>query len=111
MAEERGRPREFLSKLADVGEEAIQRVGEMPGAGFVTEGLSSMRDRLDDMQRRVRGIDQLEHRLTTLEGRVDELARRGAPSRPAPARKAAETRRTAASPRASSARKKPPPSS
>lgn len=106
---QRGKPREILSKLADVGEEAIQRVGEMPGAGLVTDALTSMRDRMDELQKRVRGLDDLEQRLTALEKRVDELGRRrSAPSSRAPARKAADTRRTSSPTRSSPPKKDPP---
>jgi hypothetical protein len=70
----RPRQRDLLSRLADAGEEAIQRLGEVPGGDRVTGAVTSLRDRVDEMQKRVRGIDELERRLTALEKRVDSIA-------------------------------------
>jgi len=37
--------------------------------------MSAMKDRLDELQRRVRGIDELETRLSALERKVEKLAK------------------------------------
>jgi hypothetical protein len=63
----------FVEKLADAGEEAIQRIGNAPGGDRVAGVLTSVRDRLDDLQRRVRGLEKLEQRVSALEARVDKL--------------------------------------
>ena len=75
-------PKDLLTRLADRGEEAIQRLADAPGADRLLGVAQSLRDRMDEMQRHVRGIDELERRVAELERRVDELA---APSA-APAR-------------------------
>ena len=65
--------RGIFERLADVGEGAIQRVGEMPGMGKVAEALMNLRERTDELQRRVRGLDAMEQRLSDLERRVSSL--------------------------------------
>ena len=68
-----GGGKDLLARLADAGEEAIQRLGEMPGAGRMMDAMTGMRDRIDELQRRVRGLDALERRVAALEERVDQL--------------------------------------
>jgi hypothetical protein len=68
-----GSAKDFLSRLADRSEEAIGRVGELPGAGRVMETLNGFRERLDDMQRRMRGIESLDRRVADLEARLDRF--------------------------------------
>jgi hypothetical protein len=75
--------RNIVSKLADVGEEAIQRFGSAPGADRVLGPLNSLRDRVDDMQKRLRGLDALEKRMKTLEHRVDKLEGKAPSASPA----------------------------
>jgi predicted transcriptional regulator len=68
-------PRDLLTMLADRGEEAIQRLADAPGAERVLGAAQALRDRLDEMQKRVRGIDALERRVAELEKRVDALSK------------------------------------
>jgi hypothetical protein len=72
MAERR---QDLLSRLADLSEEAVQRLAEAPGADRVLQTLKGLADRVDDLQRRTRGFEELEKRLSTLEKRVDSLAK------------------------------------
>ena len=67
--------KDLISRLADVGEEAIMRMGDVPGAGRFLDVANSMRERLDDMQKRMRGLDVLEKRVKDLEARVVKLER------------------------------------
>jgi uncharacterized protein involved in exopolysaccharide biosynthesis len=66
---------DLLGKLAELSEEAIHRLQDAPGGDRLVGTMNTMRDRLDELQRRVRGIDELEQRLTALERKVDELAK------------------------------------
>jgi hypothetical protein len=79
MAERR---QDLLGRLADLSEEAVQRLAEAPGADRALQALKGLGDRVDELQRRTRGFEELERRLTTLEKRVDGLAKpaRGASS-------------------------------
>jgi hypothetical protein len=81
-----GQPRDLLTMLADRGEEAISKLADTPGADRLLGVAQSLRERVDEMQKRVRGIDQLEARIATLERRLDELSAPSAAKR-APARK------------------------
>jgi hypothetical protein len=86
MAERR---QDLLGRLADISEEAIQRLSEAPGADRVLQALKGLGDRVDELQRRTRGFEELERRLSTVEKRVDGLAKpaqrskSGARARPA----------------------------
>jgi hypothetical protein len=73
---------DILGKLAELSEEAMHRLQEAPGGDRVVGAMNTMRDRLDELQRRVRGIDELEKRLTSLERKVDRLAKAAGPSTP-----------------------------
>jgi hypothetical protein len=66
---------DLLGKLAELSEEAIHRLQDAPGGDRVVGTMNAMKDRLDELQRRVRGIDELEARLTALERKVDKLAK------------------------------------
>ncbi len=75
-----GRRTDLLGKLADLSEEAIQRLGDAPGADRLVGALNATRERVDDLQKRVRGLESLEKRLTALERKVDKLAAKSSSS-------------------------------
>ncbi len=91
------RQKNFVERLADVGEGAIQRLGSAPGGDKVVSTLGGMRERMDDLQRRVRGLEDVEKRVAALEKRVNKLE--GKPEQPdtPTAEKAKEAGSTAAS--------------
>ena len=99
MAEKR---QDLLGRLADLSEEAVQRLSEAPGADRVFQALKGLGDRVDELQRRTRGFEELERRLVTLEKRVDSLSKT-----PARAASAARTRARAAPRRGSRGRRDP----
>jgi uncharacterized protein involved in exopolysaccharide biosynthesis len=66
---------DLFSRLADLTEEAKQRLSDAPGGDRVLNALNAMRDRVDELQKRVRGLEDLEKRLTALERKVDKLAK------------------------------------
>jgi hypothetical protein len=70
----------FVNRLADVGEEAIQRLGGAPGGERLVGAVNTLRERMDETQRRLRGIDELEKRLRTVEERLDKLESKGSAS-------------------------------
>jgi uncharacterized protein involved in exopolysaccharide biosynthesis len=71
---------DLVGRLADLSEEALQRLGDMPGADRAMTALNALRDRIDELQKRVRGLEALEQRLTALERKVDKLSKSGAAS-------------------------------
>jgi polyhydroxyalkanoate synthesis regulator phasin len=70
----------LFARLADMGEEAIQRVGDMPGISRLTEPIVALRERVDELQRRVRGLDALQRRVDELEQRLAQLEANAAPT-------------------------------
>jgi len=58
---------DLLGRLADMSEEAIQRLSDTPGADKVLGAMNALRDRTDELQKRVRGVETLEQRLAALE--------------------------------------------
>jgi hypothetical protein len=65
--------KDLLGRLADLGEETIARLGEVPGMGPLAKLLTAMRDRLDDVQHSLGGLQGLERRVEELERQVTEL--------------------------------------
>jgi len=74
--------KDLVARLTDLSEGAIQRLSEAPGADRALQAVKGLVDKVDDLQRRTRGFEELEKRLTKLEKRVDGLAKpsRGASS-------------------------------
>lgn len=64
--------RDLLTRLADAGEEAIGKLSDTPGAERFMGAIGGMRDRMDELQKRVRGIEDLERRVAALEARLAE---------------------------------------
>jgi hypothetical protein len=71
------RRNDLLGRLADLSEEAIQRLSDAPGADRVLGAVNALRERTDELQKRVRGLEQLEQRLAALERKVDKLGKGG----------------------------------
>jgi len=72
----------IVDRLADLGEEAIQRIGSAPGGDRVLAAMAGTRDRLDDLQKRVRGLEALDKRVAEMERRLDKLEGKGKSSTP-----------------------------
>ena len=70
------RKQDLIGQLTDLSEAAIQRLSEAPGADKVMQALKKLGERVDELQRRTKGFEELEHRLTALE-KKDLLSRRG----------------------------------
>lgn len=95
--------KDLLTRLSDAGEEALSRVAGSSATARVIETVGGMRERLDDVQKKVRGLDALEKRVAKLEKRVNELSK---PKRTTAARSRPATTKRAAT--RSTPRKKPP---
>jgi RNA processing factor Prp31 len=78
------RNKDLLGRLADLSEEAVQRLAEAPGADRALGALKALADKVDELQRRTRGFEELETRLSALEKRVDSLSK--APAKTSPRR-------------------------
>jgi hypothetical protein len=86
--------KDLLSRLADAGEEAIQRIAKAPGGENVLKAVNASRDRIDELQKRVRGIEGLEKRVAALEKKVAALSK---PAKPKPASAPRAAKKAAAS--------------
>jgi polyhydroxyalkanoate synthesis regulator phasin len=69
----RSQDKDFVSRLADAGEEALQRLSELPGGNKALTAFNDLRARVDELGKKVRGIDELEARVAKLEKQVAEL--------------------------------------
>jgi phage shock protein A len=69
------RQKDILGKLADAGEGALSRVAGSQATARVLETLNGMRDRIDELQKRVTGLDDLEKRVAKLEKAVADAGK------------------------------------
>ena len=81
--------KDFVGRLADKGEEALQRLSELPGGQKAVTAFNDLKARVDDLARKVRGIDALELRVAKLEKEVAALKKAKAPARRSTPRKPA----------------------
>jgi len=86
--------KDIFSRVQDLGAEALNKLAEVPGGSKLVDMANETRTRLDDVQKKLRGLDELEKRVAKLER---ELAKK-----PATARRRTTTARKPA------AAKKPP---
>jgi TolA-binding protein len=65
-----------ISQLASIGEEVLGKASQNPTAAKVIGGAMQLKDRVDDLSKRVRGLEAMEQRIAALEERIDELEKR-----------------------------------
>jgi uncharacterized protein YoxC len=94
--------KDLLGRLGDVGEEAISRFAGSQTASRLLDSVGGLRERMDDMQKKVRGLDELEQRVAKLEKQVADLSKPKRASSSSPRSRASSTTRRA------TPRKKPP---
>jgi hypothetical protein len=92
---------DILTRFTELGQEALNRLTEVPGGGKIVDMLNESKARLDEMQKRLRGLDELEKRVAKLEKQLGV----GGP-KPAAGAKKPSSRTTAAKKPATP--KKPP---
>jgi hypothetical protein len=67
--------RDVISRLAARGDEALQRISGLPGGTLALKTFNDLRTRVDDLGKRVRGVEALEERIASLEKDVATLKR------------------------------------
>jgi uncharacterized small protein (DUF1192 family) len=67
--------RDVLGRLADRGEQTLARLADLPGGTKALKAANDLRARVDDLAKKVRGIDALEQRIAELEQEVAALKR------------------------------------
>lgn len=77
-----------MTRLTDAGEEALQRLSELPGGQKAFTAFNDLRARVDELGKKVRGIEVLEARVAKLEKEIAALKpkRRTSTSRSTPKR-------------------------
>ena len=87
---------DILARFTELGHEALNRLSDMPGGSKFVDMMNESKTRLDEMQKKLRGLDELEKRVAKLEKQV------AATGKPKPAAKKKPAARKPAVP-------KPPP--
>jgi hypothetical protein len=84
--------RDMIARLADRGEQTIAKLADLPGGTKALKAVNDLRERVDELGKKVRGIDELEKRLAKVERELATLKRAQKPkaSAAARARKASE---------------------
>ena len=94
---------DILSRLADKGEGALSRVAGSQTTARVVESVTGLRERVDDVQKKVRGLDELEKRVAELEKQLADLQKPKAKPKTTRPRSA-----TSPAPKRTATPKKPP---
>ena len=87
---------DLFGRLADLSEEAVQRLSEAPGADKLLGAMNTLKERTDDLQKRVRGLEGLENRLAAVEAKVEKLSKSGTSTRSGSTRKSTKATSTKA---------------
>jgi chaperonin cofactor prefoldin len=65
--------KDVITRLADKGEEALQKLGDLPGGKSLLKAVGDIRTRLDDTSAKLRKLDPLERRVSSIENRLNAL--------------------------------------
>jgi hypothetical protein len=79
-----------LDRLTTLGEEVIGKASQNPSLARVVNAATQLKDRVDDLSKRVRGLEAMEKRIAELEGRIAKLE--GAKKRAAASAKKTEAK-------------------
>jgi outer membrane murein-binding lipoprotein Lpp len=80
-----------LDRLASLGEDVLGKASQNPTAARMLQGAMQLRDRVDDLSKRVRGLEAMEKRLAQLEKRVARVE--GAAKKPSATAKKTATKK------------------
>ena len=72
----------MIKRLAGRGEDALQRLADMPGGTKALKAFNDLKARVDELARRARGVEELELRVAKLEKDVATLKRAQTPKPP-----------------------------
>ena len=87
---------DLLGRLADLSEEAIQRLSDVPRADRALGAINALRERTDELQKRVRGLEGLESRIVELEKKVEKLQKGASSTARSAAKKTTTTKSSSA---------------
>jgi polyhydroxyalkanoate synthesis regulator phasin len=86
--------KDILTRFQDLTAEALHRLQDVPGGSKLVEAVNDTKARLDEMQKKLRGLDELEKRVAKLEKQLAGQSKK-APAR----RKSTTARKPAAAPK------------
>jgi uncharacterized small protein (DUF1192 family) len=72
---QKGQQKDMFTRFADMGEEAVHKLLSTPGADRLLGAFGKLRDEVDTLTKRVRGMDELEKRIAKLEREVARLSK------------------------------------
>ena len=74
---------DILARFTELGHEALNRLTEVPGGSKVVDMMNDTKSRLDEMQKKLRGLDALEKRVTALEKQLAATVKKPDAKQPA----------------------------
>lgn len=74
---------DILSRVSELGHEALNKLADVPGGSKVVEMMNDSKTRLDEMQKKLRGLDALEQRVAKLEKQLAAQTKKPAAKTPA----------------------------
>ena len=87
--------KDILSRVTDLTADAFHRLTEIPGGARLVEMANESKGRLDEVQKKLRGLDALEKRVAKLEKQLEAQAKPKTAAKKPAARKTASTRPSA----------------
>ena len=79
--------KDLLTQMRDFSSDALNKLSDVPGGSKLVDFVHDTRNRLEEMQKKVRGIDALEQRVAELERQLAELEKKPAARKPATPKK------------------------
>jgi hypothetical protein len=65
--------KDFLTRLADRGEQVVGRITDLPGAKTLVDKTAALAKSVDAMQKELRSLGPLQKRVAAIERRLDKL--------------------------------------
>ena len=90
-----------LDRLAALGEEVLGKASQNPAAARVLQSAMQVKDHVDDLSKRVRGLEAMEKRLAQLEKRLAKIEYAAKQKPPPTTRKAAAPKKSSSAPKKS----------
>jgi hypothetical protein len=74
---------DILTRFTELGHEALNKLSDVPGGSKLVDMMNESKARLDEMQKKLRGLDELERRVTKLEQQLAATPKKPAARKPA----------------------------